>query len=58
MGMSLNLANLLLEMCDALNSGQMRALEPRSPRNTTPTSYEEFVVKEFVPRYQEQPAAA
>ncbi len=58
MGMSLNMANLLLEMCDALNSGQMRALEPRSARNTTPTSYEEFVAKEFVPRYQEQPAAA
>ena len=58
MGMSLNMANLLLEMCDALNSGQMRALEPRSPRNTTPTSYEEFVAKEFVPQYQERPAAA
>ena len=58
MGMSLNMANLLLEMCDALNSGYMRALEPRSARNTTPTSYEEFVAKEFVPRYQEQPAAA
>ena len=58
MGMSLNMADLLLEMCDALNSGYMRALEPRSARNTTPTSYEEFVAKEFVPRYQEQPAAA
>ena len=42
MGMSLNMANLLLEMCDALNSGYMRALEPRSARNTTPTSYEDI----------------
>ena len=58
MGMSLNLANLLLEMCDALNSGNMRALEPRSPRNTTPTSYEEFVAEEFVSQYQKRPTAA
>ena len=52
MGMSPNMADLLLEMCDALNSGYMRALEPRSARNTTPTSYETFVAKEFVPRCQ------
>ena len=58
MGMSLNMANLLLEMCDALNTGHMRALEPRSARNTTPTSYEDFVAREFVPRYQARPAAA
>ena len=58
MGMSLNMANLLLEMCDSLNSGYMRALEPRSPRNTTPTPYEDFVAKEFVPRYQVRPTAA
>ncbi len=58
MGMSLNMANLLLEMSDALNSGYMRALEARSARNTTPTSYETFVAKEFVPRYQARPAAA
>ncbi len=58
MGMSLNMANLLLEMTDALNSGYMRALEQRSTRNTTPTSYEAFVAKEFVPRYQPRPAVA
>ncbi|MGA2960793.1 MAG: NAD(P)H-binding protein [Candidatus Korobacteraceae bacterium] len=58
MGMSPNMADLLLEMCDALNSGYMRALEPRSARNTTPTSYETFVAKEFVPRCQKRPSAA
>jgi hypothetical protein len=57
-GMSPNMADLLLEMSDALNSGYMRALEQRSTRNTTPTSYEAFVAKEFVHRYHGRPAAA
>src|SRR5271170_5997509 len=38
MGMSSNMGNLLLEMADALNSGHMKMLEPRSPVNTTPTT--------------------
>ena len=58
MGMSQNFADLILEMAAALNSGYMRALEPRSPRNTTPTSYETFVAELFVPVYQGQSAAA
>jgi len=58
MGMSLDMANLILEMAAALNSGYMRALEPRSPRNTTPTSYEVFVVEQFVPLYQRKTRAA
>jgi uncharacterized protein YbjT (DUF2867 family) len=58
MGASQNMANLLLEMSTALNSGYMRALERRSAQNTTPTSYEDFVAKEFVPAYQRQSAAA
>jgi len=52
MGLSLNVANLILEMAAALNSGHMRALEERSPENTTPTSYESFVTEQFVPRYR------
>jgi uncharacterized protein YbjT (DUF2867 family) len=52
MGMSPSIANLILEMATALNSGHMRALEPRSAENTTPTSYETFVEQEFVPNYQ------
>jgi uncharacterized protein YbjT (DUF2867 family) len=57
MGMSENLAELILEMAGALNSGNMRALEPRSARNTTPTLYETFVSEEFVPAYRQQAAA-
>ena len=49
MGMSLHVANLILEASAALKSGHMRALEPRSARNTTPTRYETFVGEEFVP---------
>ena len=58
MGMSKNLATLLCEMAEAMNNGHMRALEPRSPKNTTPTSYEEFVQKVFVPAYKGQAARA
>ena len=52
MGMSASIANLILEMAAALNSGHMRALEARSAENTTPTSYENFVGAEFVPNYR------
>ena len=52
MGMSSNVAGLILEMSGALNSGHMRALEQRSAENTTPTSFEAFVEEEFVPRYR------
>ena len=57
MGMSEQFAQLLLEMTAALNSGEMRALEPRTPQNTTPTSLETFVADTFVPAYQHQAAA-
>ena len=57
-GMSSNMAALILEMSRALNSGHMRALEPRSDGNTTPTSYENFVQEEFLPVYRGQTQAA
>ncbi len=57
MGMSDQFARLLLEMTGSLNNGHMRALEPRTPKNTTPTTYETFVTEYFVPAYQQQPAA-
>jgi uncharacterized protein YbjT (DUF2867 family) len=57
MGMSQNMASLLVEMSDALNSGHMRPLEPRSGRNTTPTSYETFVTEVFAPAFRQQAAA-
>jgi len=58
MGMSSNMADLLLEMAEAMNSGHMVALEPRAERNTTPTSIETFVAEEFVPRFQAKGAGA
>jgi len=57
MGMSDNMAGLILEMAAALNSGHMRALEPRTLRSTTPTPFETFVAQSFVPAYQQQVAA-
>ena len=58
MGMSPNMADLLLEMAEALNSGHMRPLEPRSPQNTTPTTIETFVAEVFVPAYRAKAARA
>jgi len=52
MGMSSNMADLLLEMADALNAGYMKTLEPRSPANTTPTTLETFVAEIFLPAYR------
>jgi len=57
LGMSANFVGLLLEMAGAMNSGFMKALESRSPQNTTATSYETFVNQEFVPAYGQQKAA-
>lgn len=57
MGMSENFADGIQEMSAALNSGHMRALEPRSAANTTPTKFETFVAESFVPAYQQQAAA-
>jgi uncharacterized protein YbjT (DUF2867 family) len=58
MGMSANMADLLLEMSDALNSGHMRALEARSAQNTTPTTIETFVAEVFVPAFKAKAAGA
>jgi len=52
MGMSANVADLLLEMSAALNSGHMKPLEQRNADNTTPTSFETFVTEEFLPLYR------
>jgi uncharacterized protein YbjT (DUF2867 family) len=57
MGMSSSMADLLLEMADALNSGHMKMLEPRSRGNTTLTTLETFVTEVFVPTYQGTKAA-
>jgi uncharacterized protein YbjT (DUF2867 family) len=58
MGMSPNMADVLLEMAEALNSGHMRALEPRSAQNTTPTTVETFVAEVLAPAYRARAARA
>jgi uncharacterized protein YbjT (DUF2867 family) len=57
-GISAEMANLILEMTTAMNSGHMRALEARSAMNTTPTSFETFVAEELVPVYEGKMAHA
>ncbi len=57
-GMSKSVASLMSEMVDAQNVGHVRALEPRSGRNTTPTSFEQFVAESFVPTYRAASASA
>ena len=52
MGASQRTADMMVEMVEAQNRGHARALEARDRRNTTPTSYEEFLAEEFVPAYQ------
>jgi len=52
MGMSSSMVDLLLEMSDALNTGHMKSQEPRSARNTTPTTLEKFVAEAFAPAYR------
>lgn len=51
-GLSPNVADLILEMSAALNSGLVAASEVRSAANTTPTSLETFVREQFVPAYR------
>jgi uncharacterized protein YbjT (DUF2867 family) len=58
MGMSPAMAEQILEMSKALNSGHMRALESRTAKNTTPTSFESFVQEQFLPVYRAQASAA
>jgi uncharacterized protein YbjT (DUF2867 family) len=53
LGMPLDLADLILEMCRAMNTGHMKPLESRNERNTTPTSYETFAKEEFLPHFRQ-----
>jgi uncharacterized protein YbjT (DUF2867 family) len=58
MGMSANMADLILEMSEALNTGHMKSQEPRSPRNTTATTLETFALEVFAPAYRGKAAKA
>jgi uncharacterized protein YbjT (DUF2867 family) len=57
MGMSDDFVTQILEMSEAMNSGHVKALESRSARNSTPTSFVTFVHQEFVPQYKGKAAA-
>jgi uncharacterized protein YbjT (DUF2867 family) len=58
MGLSKNFGELIVEMSDAMNDGRMKALEPRTAENTTPTSIETFVKDVFVPAFGGKAASA
>jgi uncharacterized protein YbjT (DUF2867 family) len=45
-------AALYIEMFMAINAGILVPQEPRSPENTTPTSFEQFVRDVFAPAFQ------
>jgi uncharacterized protein YbjT (DUF2867 family) len=58
MGFSPRKAAVYIEMFQVINAGILAALEPRSPENTTPTSFEKFVQDVFVPAYHAGASAA
>jgi hypothetical protein len=51
-------AALYVEMYKAINAGVLIALEPRSPENSTPTSFEQFVQDVFAPAYHSKAPSA
>ncbi len=57
-GMSENMASLILELSAALNNGHVKALEKRTAKNSTPTSIEQFVKDTFAPLYEGRAAHA
>jgi len=58
MGMPSKKAAVYIEMFQAINAGVLAALERRSPENTTPTSFEKFVLDVFAPVYHGKASAA
>ncbi len=57
-GVPARTAGQFIEMYKAMNEGIVAGLEPRSPENTTPTSFEKFVQDVFVPAYHGKAATA
>jgi hypothetical protein len=58
MGMLPQKAAVHIEMFEAINAGVLAAQEPRSPQNSTPTSFEQFVRDVFAGAYHGKPATA
>jgi uncharacterized protein YbjT (DUF2867 family) len=57
-GFSPKKAAVYIEMFQAINAGLLAAQEPRSPQNSTPTSFEKFVQDVFAPAYHGQATTA
>jgi uncharacterized protein YbjT (DUF2867 family) len=57
-GMSANMAELLAEMMLSISRGAMKPLEPRSARNSTPTTFETFAAEEFAPAFSGKAVSA
>src|SRR6202166_491675 len=57
-GMPPKKAAVYIEMFNAMNTGVLAALEPRSPENSTPTPFEQFVQDVFAPAYHGKAATA
>src|SRR5246127_2484936 len=55
-GFSPKKAAVYIEMFEAINAGLLAAQEPRSPENSTPTSFEKFVQDAFAPAYHGNPS--
>jgi uncharacterized protein YbjT (DUF2867 family) len=58
MGFSPKKAAVYIEMFQAINAGLLAAQEPRSPQNSTLTSFEKFVQDVFAPAYHGQVTTA
>jgi uncharacterized protein YbjT (DUF2867 family) len=58
MGIPPKTAAVYIEMYKAINAGVVAAQEPRSPENSTPTSFEEFVRDVFAAAYHEKASSA
>jgi uncharacterized protein YbjT (DUF2867 family) len=58
MGMPKSSAALIIEMWKGGKDGLVAATETRNPKNTTPTTIEQFVEEAFVPAYNAKSTAA
>ena len=57
-GFSPKKAGVYIEMFQAINAGVLAPLEPRSPQNSTPTSFDKFVQDVFLAAYHTKASAA
>ena len=57
-GLSADLVEQYVEMCDAISDRRMVPLEPRGAANTTSTTFEEFAAEVIAPAYHAKSATA